>query len=90
MDAHGYRSATPEFRGDGAVRPLLPLTSGYVQRAVDLLPKQGAAAPWVLRQSYPVDLLSTRLGNVGRDMVFTAGPVPHSAVAVDATTPGAD
>jgi cation diffusion facilitator CzcD-associated flavoprotein CzcO len=90
MDARGYRSATPEFRGDGAVRPLLPLTSGYVLRAVDVLPKQGAAAPWVLRQSYPVDLLSTRLGNVGRDMVFTAGPVPHSPVAVDAATPGSD
>ncbi|GAA5109728.1 flavin-containing monooxygenase [Pseudonocardia adelaidensis] len=88
MDAHGYRSATPEFDGDVAARPLLALTSGYVRRAADVLPKQGRSAPWVLRQSYPVDLLSTRFGDIGRDMVFTARPVTRSPVAVDAVTPG--
>jgi hypothetical protein len=79
MDARGYRSATPEFDGDVAARPLLALTSGYVQRAADVLPKQGVAAPWVLRQSYPIDLLSTRLGDVTRDMVFTARPISELA-----------
>ncbi|MHA6616754.1 flavin-containing monooxygenase [Pseudonocardia sp. DLS-67] len=83
MDAHGYRTATPEFTGAVAARPLLALTSGYVRRALDVLPKQGRSAPWVLRQSYPVDMLSTRFGDVSRDMVFTA----RSRVAVDAVTP---
>ena len=64
-----------------AARPLLALTSGYVQRAADVLPKQGTAAPWVLRQNYVVDLLSTRFGDVTRDMVFTARPIRRSPVA---------
>jgi monooxygenase len=84
MDAHGYRSATPEFDGEVAARPLLALTSGYVQRAADVLPKQGTQAPWVLHQNYLVDLLSTRFGDVSRDIVFTARPMRHSPVAVDA------
>jgi hypothetical protein len=52
-----------------------------------VLPKQGKAAPWVLRQSYPIDMLTTRFGDVGRDMVFTARPMAHSPVAVDAVAP---
>jgi cation diffusion facilitator CzcD-associated flavoprotein CzcO len=89
MDAHGYRAATPEFHGNVAARPLLALTSGYVQRATDVLPKQGVAAPWVLRQNYVVDLLSTRFGDVTRDMVFAARPMSKSSVAVDAAAPEA-
>jgi hypothetical protein len=72
-----------------AARPLLALTSGYVKRAADVLPKQGTTAPWVLRQSYPVDMLSTRFGDVSRDMVFTARPMRHSPVAADAGAPEA-
>jgi monooxygenase len=53
-----------------------------VQRAADVLPKQGVAAPWVLRQNYSIDLLSTRFGDVTRDMVFSARPM-LSSVAVD-------
>ncbi|OLT05752.1 FAD-containing monooxygenase EthA [Pseudonocardia sp. CNS-004] len=88
MDAHGYRSAVPEFHGEVAARPLLSLTSGYVRRAADVLPKQGRAAPWVLRQNYPVDMLSTRFGDVGRDMAFTVRPMSErSPVAVDAEAP---
>jgi monooxygenase len=88
MDAHGYRSATPEFDGTVAARPLLALTSGYVQRAADVLPKQGTTAPWVLRQSYPIDMLSTRFGDVGRDLVFTARPMAHSPIGVHAAGTG--
>ncbi|TQM38051.1 flavin-containing monooxygenase [Pseudonocardia cypriaca] len=90
MDAHGYRSATPEFDGDVAARPLLALTSGYVQRAADVLPKQGTAAPWVLHQNYLVDVLSTRFGDVTRDMVFAVRPMRRSTVAVDAAAPRPD
>jgi hypothetical protein len=74
MDAHGYRSATPRFDGELDPRPLLALTSGYVRREQHLLPKQGAADPWVLRQNYLLDLFAIRFGDVGRDMVFTVQP----------------
>jgi monooxygenase len=72
MDAQGYRSATPEFDGSVPSRPLMALTSGYVRRAAAILPKQGAAEPWMVRQNYPLDLLGMRFADVNRDMVFTA------------------
>jgi hypothetical protein len=31
---------------------MLGLSSGYVQRSVDRLPKQGSRAPWQVHQSY--------------------------------------
>jgi monooxygenase len=89
MDAHGYGSATPELDGPATARPLLALNSGYVQRAADVLPKQGGADPWVLRQNYPLDLLATRFGDVTRDMVFTAGPMHRSPIGVEALRPDA-
>jgi monooxygenase len=87
MDARGYLSATPEFDGELDPRPLLALASGYVRRAAAVLPKQGAATPWALRQNYPLDLLSTRFGDVTRDMAFTARPMRHPPVAVAARRP---
>jgi cation diffusion facilitator CzcD-associated flavoprotein CzcO len=90
MDAHGYSSATPEPSGDVGERPLLTLTSGYVQRAAGVLPKQGRAAPWLMRHSYPRDLLSTRFADVARDMVFTARPMRRAPVPVDAAAPDPD
>jgi hypothetical protein len=50
--------------GDRGQRPLLGLTSGYIQRAHDEMPKQGEKAPWYLRQSYLLDLFSTVFGRV--------------------------
>jgi monooxygenase len=87
MDAHGYLSATPELDGDVDPRPLLTLTSNYIRRAAAVLPKQGSTAPWVLRQNYPVDFLSTRFGDVTRDMVFTAHPMRHPPVTVNTLRP---
>jgi hypothetical protein len=40
--------------------PLLDFTSGYVQRSIDQLPRQGAVAPWRLYQNYAVDMLLLR------------------------------
>jgi monooxygenase len=81
MDAHDYRSATPELDGPVTARPLLDLDAGYVQRAADVLPKQGGKDPWKLRQNYPLDLLTTRFADVTRDMVFTARPVGRPPIA---------
>ncbi|MGH3586066.1 MAG: flavin-containing monooxygenase [Pseudonocardia sp.] len=87
MDTHGYRTATPEFDGAASATPLLPLTSGYVRRAADILPKQGTRDPWRLRQNYVLDLVSTRFGDVTRDMAFTVRSVGASARA--SARPGA-
>ncbi|HEY2610535.1 MAG TPA: NAD(P)/FAD-dependent oxidoreductase [Reyranella sp.] len=73
MDRGGYRQCTP--RNDDptlAEEPWVNFSSGYIQRALSLQPKQGSKRPWKLYQNYALDLLSLRFGSV-RDnaMVFT-------------------
>ncbi len=64
MDRHGYHIALP--KGDPAVaaQPFLGFTSGYVQRAQTLLPKQGDRKPWQVHQNYLADLLTIRWGRI--------------------------
>lgn len=65
MQRHSYTQCTPR-RQDPSIReePVLSFTSGYVQRALDTLPRQGSKKPWKLYQNYLLDLLSLRLGAV--------------------------
>ncbi len=60
MHKHGYASATPVGGPGIETRPFLDFSSGYVQRAVDMMPRQGAKAPWRLYQNYLLDLLTLR------------------------------
>ncbi|MFF0270788.1 flavin-containing monooxygenase [Kribbella sp. NPDC004536] len=54
------RADVPPTDYDAPRRPVVDLTSGYVRRAADILPRQGTHGPWRLRQNYPRDLLSLR------------------------------
>jgi monooxygenase len=73
MDRGGWRQCTPR-NGDPtlAEEPWVNFSSGYIQRALALQPKQGSKRPWKLYQNYALDLLSLRFGSV-RDhaMVFS-------------------
>ena len=62
MDDHGYDCATPTLPADGSVEPepLLDFSSGYVQRALADLPKQGQEKPWRLNQNYALDIINLR------------------------------
>jgi len=65
MDRRGYSACVPRCDlGTAEPRPLLELTSGYVQRGSDLFPKQGSQAPWLLHQNYILDLLSLQFGRI--------------------------
>ncbi len=65
MDRHGWRTAVPQLvEGSVEERPMISLTSGYVQRAIDELPKQGVKTPWTLHQNYPRDIVALRYGRV--------------------------
>ena len=65
MDRHRFRSAVPNFvEGSIGEQPMVTLTSGYVQRALTELPKQGLKEPWTLRQNFPRDSISLRFGKV--------------------------
>ncbi|MDQ8044484.1 MAG: NAD(P)/FAD-dependent oxidoreductase [Solirubrobacteraceae bacterium] len=65
MAEHGFDICVPELT-DPTVEeePLLDFRSGYVQRSIATLPKQGSKSPWRLKQSYPFDLATIRFGQV--------------------------
>ena len=64
LQRHRLAVCTP--RRDPAVPalPLLDFSSGYVQRALPTLPKQGDRAPWQLHQNYLRDWLRLRWGRI--------------------------
>ncbi len=75
MDAHGYRVATPRAPDPSLpTEPFIDLKSGYVQRALDQLPKQGARRPWRLHQNYAKDVHLLKRGPVDDEMEFARGP----------------
>jgi monooxygenase len=65
MDAHGYEQCTPRQR-DPSIQemPWFDFSSGYIQRAADVLPRQGSKKPWKLYQNYALDLVTLRLGRI--------------------------
>lgn len=71
MDAHGFTVAEPRHDSPGSSRPLLDLSSGYVQRSISELPRQGDRPPWVIRQNYILDYFTARYGDITEAMHFT-------------------
>lgn len=66
------RQATPRIGAEGvAAEPFVDFTSGYIQRALDQLPKQGDRKPWRLNQNYALDVMALRFGSVDDSMEFS-------------------
>ena len=65
MERTGTEIATPVL-DDPEVEevPWLDFTSGYVQRAIHHLPRQGSKRPWRVHQNYALDLLDLKFGKV--------------------------
>jgi monooxygenase len=70
MDAAGRSTVTPVPSMAAGTDPIIDLAAGYVLRSADLLPKQGAAAPWRLLQNYVRDVRLLRHGRIDDDVVF--------------------
>jgi cation diffusion facilitator CzcD-associated flavoprotein CzcO len=81
MDRTGTRQCTPRLNGDVAPAPYLDFSSGYVQRALHLLPRQGQTTPWKMHQNYAMDLLALRFGKVNDGVMEFTKPQPRAAVA---------
>jgi monooxygenase len=65
MDRHGYKTCVPHNVDPSVTEvPWLDFSSGYVQRAIARMPKQGSKRPWRLYQNYVLDILSLRFGKV--------------------------
>ncbi|MBC7414951.1 MAG: NAD(P)/FAD-dependent oxidoreductase [Herminiimonas sp.] len=73
MDRHGKAIAVPRRQADVQPQPFLSFTSGYVQRAKDILPRQGSRAPWQVHQNYFKDMSAMRFGRIA-DGVMHFGP----------------
>jgi monooxygenase len=80
MRATGMRQATPVNRGSSVTtRPLLDLTSGYIQRSADRFPKQGSRFPWQIHQSYLRDYRSLKMSSIGDGAMVFSNPVREKA-----------
>jgi cyclohexanone monooxygenase len=64
MRKHGYQKAVPVRDPKMQEQDYLSFTSGYVQRAKNILPKQGQRAPWQVNQNYFKDIMLIRYGRL--------------------------
>ena len=78
MRKRGLRQCTPRIEGTLAETRLLDFTSGYIQRSLHLMPRQGDRAPWRVHQNYAKDVIALRFGSVDDEMEFS-NPVPATA-----------
>jgi monooxygenase len=83
LDAHGYDYCTPRRRDSSITEePAITLTSGYLRRSSEMLPKQGSKKPWKLHQNYALDLLALRFGKINDGtMEFTRIARKHPSPA---------
>jgi monooxygenase len=85
MKAKGAQIAMARREADVEEVPFLDFTSGYVRRALDILPKQGARKPWKLHQNYALDMASLRFGKIEDGVIeFRRAGVPVAARAREA------
>jgi len=75
MDRSRRRVCVP-LNEDPSVVPetWLNLSSGYIQRSVDRVPKQGSRRPWKLHQNYLLDLLMFRLSAIDDGVLRFSNP----------------
>ncbi len=64
MDRKGYETVVPRKQNGEEAEPFLNLSSGYIQRASSIMPKQGSRLPWRVYQNYLMDMLTTRFGRI--------------------------
>jgi monooxygenase len=62
MRERAYDVVVPERDPEVTEQPFMDFASGYVQRSLHELPKQGSRAPWRLRMNYLLDVWTIRRG----------------------------
>jgi cation diffusion facilitator CzcD-associated flavoprotein CzcO len=68
MEKTGTRRCVPRVRhADMAAEAWVDFSSGYFQRSIDKLPKQGSRKPWKLHQNYLRDLIAMKFASVEDD-----------------------
>ena len=69
MARKGYTRVVPRDHGDHRTEDTIlgALSSGYIRRSADRLPRQGSGAPWAVRQDYVRDAPVLRYGAIEDD-----------------------
>ncbi|MFO0686941.1 MAG: NAD(P)/FAD-dependent oxidoreductase [Sandaracinus sp.] len=86
----GKRRATPVRDAGVTPEPFLTFSSGYVQRALSILPQQGNKRPWRLYMNYLLDTLTIRHDRLDDGTLRIEGPARASTTtkpAAEATPP---
>jgi cation diffusion facilitator CzcD-associated flavoprotein CzcO len=83
MDDTGTRQCTPRLSGNNRNMPARPwiegFSSGYIQRQIHLLPKQGDHGPWVNTQNYKIDKKIIREGQIEDGVLEFTNPSAYAA-----------
>ena len=65
MDRRGYAVCVPRLGASPVAEdPTLPLSSGYIERARRVMPKQRLRRPWRRNQNYALDLFDLKLSPI--------------------------
>jgi len=87
MHGRGLTKCVPRNRdatvGSG---PILGLTSGYIQRSVHLLPKQGSTDPWRVHHSYLRDYRALKMSDIDDAIMEFTGPAVREEAPVRVAT----
>ena len=80
MTRKGYDVCIPREPKEGLERlPVISFSSGYVQRALPFLPKQGSRQPWIVPQNYVKDRIAMRFVPIDADLEFSRNTAPVRA-----------
>jgi monooxygenase len=94
MDKNGYAQVTPRHP-----EPSMPtagfvehFSSGYMQRSISKLPKQGAKAPWRVKQNYFADMMHLKYAGIPNAALefskLTNAGAPKRQPDMDVNVPG--
>ena len=79
MEKRGFSQCTPRLRDEDynmSVRPFIEgFSSGYIQRILHLLPKQGDRPPWINPQNYQQDKKMLRHGAIKDGVLTLSNPI---------------
>jgi monooxygenase len=82
MNARNYVQVIPKLDpAEMSEGNFFGLTSGYLTRAQDFVPKQGVRHPWKVHHNYARDYASLKLGKVDDGVLQFSGPVKASRAA---------
>jgi cation diffusion facilitator CzcD-associated flavoprotein CzcO len=82
MDSHGYTHGYPHLgKRRMGEQPAFNLSSGYVLRSPDALPRSGTRRPWALTHNFMRDVIGRPFESIDESMVFGRAPRASAASA---------